>query len=425
MNTDWPTPTLSQVMAEFYDGPHATPPIATDGPIYLGIRNMTEDGHLDLSDIRHIAESDYARWTRRVEPRPGDIVFTYEASLHRYAIIPEGFRGTLGRRVALIRPNPSVIDTRFLLYSFISPQWRHTIEKRMNIGSTVDRIPLVDFPKYPISVPPLEAQRKIAAVLYAYDDLIENNTRRIAVLEEMAQRIYREWFVDFRYPGHEGVPLIESKSGPTPRGWCTVALGEVADASRGLSWDREQEVTEGGLPVITIPNVQSRLILSPMTHLIGVSARDIRRHSLMPGDIVLVGSNGNPERVGHAIRVPPGTPLLLASFLMRVRVLGHRTSNALLYMQLRDKRLTDQWRSSAVGATSLRNLRLSVLRESRVLVPEPTVVAMADAQLAPLLALQDQLDLCSARLRATRDLLLPRLISGEIDVESLDIKVAA
>jgi len=95
---------MKDVMAEFYDGPHATPPFSSDGPIYLGIKNMTEDGHLDFSDIRHISEDDYVTWTRRVEPLPGDVVFTYEASLHRYAIIPEGFRGALGRRVALLRP---------------------------------------------------------------------------------------------------------------------------------------------------------------------------------------------------------------------------------------------------------------------------------------------------------------------------------
>src|SRR5438876_928509 len=174
-NSEWQTLPMSAVMAEFYDGPHATPPPSTEGPVYLGIKNMTEDGHLDLSEVRHIAESDYSTWTRRVEPHAGDIVFTYEASLHRYAIIPEGFRGALGRRVALLRPNASVADTRFLLYAFVSPQWRRTVEERLNVGSTVDRLPLTDFPRFPIPLPPLPTQRKIAAILSVYDDLIENN----------------------------------------------------------------------------------------------------------------------------------------------------------------------------------------------------------------------------------------------------------
>src|SRR3954469_10194363 len=137
MTTERQTQPMSAVVAEFYDGPHATPPPAVDGPIFLGIKNMTEDGRLDLSQIRHIAESDYVTWTRRVEPRAGDIVFTYEASLHRYAIVPEGFRGCLGRRVALMRPDPHVADTRYLLYALIGPEWRRTVQARLNIGATV------------------------------------------------------------------------------------------------------------------------------------------------------------------------------------------------------------------------------------------------------------------------------------------------
>ena len=219
-------------MAEFDDGPHATPPPSIDGPVYLGIKNMTEDGHLDLAEIRHISESDYPKWIRRVEPRAGDVIFTYEASLHRYAIIPKGFRGTLGRRVALLRPRADIVDTRFLLYLFISPEWRRTVEARINIGATVDRLPLTDFPKFPICIPPLPTQRKIAAVLSAYDDLIENNGRRIKTLEEIVRRLYREWFVDFCYPGHTSIPLVDSELGLIPEGWSIGRVGDHADVVR-------------------------------------------------------------------------------------------------------------------------------------------------------------------------------------------------
>lgn len=83
---------IAALMAEFHDGPYATPRPASSGPIFLGIKNISVDGRLDLADIRHIDESDFARWTRRVTPEPDDVVFTYEATLHRYALIPEGFR---------------------------------------------------------------------------------------------------------------------------------------------------------------------------------------------------------------------------------------------------------------------------------------------------------------------------------------------
>src|SRR5437667_7204371 len=184
MNRDWRRVLIESVYLGLYDGPHATPKPVSDGPVFLGIKNITEDGRLDLSEIRHIAEEDFSTWTRRILPSPGDIVFTYEATLNRYAIIPKGFRGCLGRRLGLIRPNPEEIDTKFLFYYFFCEDWRSTISKNMLAGSTVDRIPLTNFPKYEISVPPLNIQHKIAAILSTYDDLIENNTRRIAILEE-------------------------------------------------------------------------------------------------------------------------------------------------------------------------------------------------------------------------------------------------
>src|SRR5690606_3237678 len=115
---NWRRVPIKEVYEGLYDGPHATPKPSEEGPVFLGTGNVTEDGHLDFTKVRHISEHDYPKWTKRVTPQRGDIVFTYEATLNRYAIIPEGFRGCLGRRMALIRPDVEKIDTRFLHYYF-------------------------------------------------------------------------------------------------------------------------------------------------------------------------------------------------------------------------------------------------------------------------------------------------------------------
>src|SRR5947209_5032340 len=133
-NTNWERVPIESAYLGLYDGPHATPKPASEGPIFLGIKNITEDGQLDLSEIRHISDEDFPAWTKRVQPHPGDIVFTYEATLNRYAILPEGFKGCLGRRLALIRPNPKQIDTSFLLYYFLGEEWRKTIANNMILG---------------------------------------------------------------------------------------------------------------------------------------------------------------------------------------------------------------------------------------------------------------------------------------------------
>ncbi|MCB1975321.1 MAG: restriction endonuclease subunit S, partial [Burkholderiaceae bacterium] len=191
--------TIREISVGVYDGPHATPELHDEGSaVFLGIPNLLPDGRIDVTAARWVAERDLAKWTRRVTPQPNDIVFTYEATLNRYAIIPDGFRCCLGRRTALIRPDPSQIDHRFLFYCFFSPRWRAQMEANTLTGATVDRIPLTTFPEFEVLVPDLQEQKRIAAVLSAYDDLIATNQRRIALLEDAARRLYREWFVHLR-----------------------------------------------------------------------------------------------------------------------------------------------------------------------------------------------------------------------------------
>ena len=182
----WKKAKISEICCGIYDGPHATPPVSDDGAIFLGISNITPDGHLDLSDPKYISENDFPKWTKRVTPQAGDIVFSYEATLNLYAIIPVGFRGCLGRRMALIRPDEEKVLGKFLYYYFFSDEWRGTIAENTVIGATVDRIPLIRFPEFPVSFPSIEKQRIIADTLSAYDDLIENNQKQIKLLEEAA-----------------------------------------------------------------------------------------------------------------------------------------------------------------------------------------------------------------------------------------------
>lgn len=164
----WEKVCIKDVALGIFDGPHATPPEADSGAIFLGIPNFV-NGQLDLSEIRYISEDDLPKWTRRVVPQENDIVFSYEATLNLYAIIPKGFRGCLGRRMALIRSDNEKINYKFLYYYFYSKAWRDIISENTVLGATVDRIPLVKFPNFEIELPPVKTQNRIADILSAYD----------------------------------------------------------------------------------------------------------------------------------------------------------------------------------------------------------------------------------------------------------------
>jgi type I restriction enzyme S subunit len=157
MPSGWNFAAIRDVVEGVYDGPHATPPEADAGPVFLGIKNLTGTA-LNLSEIRHIAEAQWEQWTRRVEPQSGDIVFSYEATLGFFALIPPGLRCCLGRRLALIRPKTRDGATHFWFHQFTAAPFKRLLEKHTIQGATVNRIALKEFPSYAVLNPPLMLQ---------------------------------------------------------------------------------------------------------------------------------------------------------------------------------------------------------------------------------------------------------------------------
>jgi type I restriction enzyme, S subunit len=231
---EWREATLGELV-EIFDGPHATPSKTEDGPIFLGISNLV-NGRVDLSATEHLSEEDYEQWTRRVVPTPGDLVFSYETRLGEAALIPQNLRCCLGRRIGLLRARSGKVDRQFLLYAYLGSEFHETLRSRTIHGSTVDRIPLIDMPDFPIRVPKdLGEQHAIAGVLGALDDKIELNRRMNETLEAMARALFKSWFVDFdpvraKADGRDpGLPkqlaelfpsrFVEAKLGKIPEGW--------------------------------------------------------------------------------------------------------------------------------------------------------------------------------------------------------------
>lgn len=390
-NVSWDRVPVSSVALGIFDGPHATPKPAAEGPVFLGIQNITEDGRIDLSNVRHIAEEDYYRWAKRACPEPGDIVFTYEATLNRYAMIPEGFVGCLGRRVALIRPNPKLVHPRYLLAYFMADEWREIIARNVLSGSTVDRIPLTSFPEFEIALPPMSVQRTIASILSAYDDLVENNLRRIAILEEMAQAIYREWFVEFRYPGNEGATLVEPQHSPIPEGWLVVDAASVIERLKPETTYTETDVvSRGSVPVVD------------------QSARELL--GFHDGEPDFTATPAMPLMVfgDHTCRMK----LLMEPFSVGPNVVPFTVSTALpalyAFYSLQDRVETREYKR-----------HWNDLMRLKVVIPERSLVDGFCGTATPMVSLAGELSRENLVLKDMRDLVLPKLVSGEIDVETI------
>ncbi|HJD51670.1 MAG TPA: restriction endonuclease subunit S [Candidatus Rothia avistercoris] len=171
-------------LGEIFDGPHATAKKLEHGPYYLSISSLV-DGRLILSESAHISEEDYSKWTRRVTPQAGDLLFSYETKLGSVALMPEGIRASLGRRMGLIRFDTEKADNRYMLYKWLSLGFQTYIEQNKISGATVDRIPLTELGKWEVVLPPLAEQKRIAEILGSVDDKIEANSRLIEKLTRL------------------------------------------------------------------------------------------------------------------------------------------------------------------------------------------------------------------------------------------------
>ena len=208
------------------------------GPIYLGIDAITADCRLNPLEYNYLSEEDYKNLDERVTPVENDIVFSYEATLGRYAMIPANFYGCLGRRLALIRVKDNRINPTWLYYYFMSPEWKVFIANHTVKGSTVDRISVEAFPSY--KIPSIERQKQddIVKILKSIDDRIENNKRICSELEAMAKSLYDYWFVQFDFPDENGRPYRTSGGAmewndqlkqEIPNGWKVMRICDIAD----------------------------------------------------------------------------------------------------------------------------------------------------------------------------------------------------
>ena len=398
----WEKAAIKSVCKGIYDGPHATPPVSDTGAIFLGISNFS-NGRLDLSNIRFISENDLPRWTKRVTPQASDIVFSYEATLNLYAVIPDGFRGCLGRRMALIRVDEEKAYYKFLYYYFYSDAWRVVIQENTVLGATVDRIPLVKFPDFLIDLPPLVTQHRIADILSAYDNLIENNQKQIKLLEEAAQRLYKEWFVDLRFPGYEDVKIVDG----VPEGWKKDTIDSRIELLSGYAFKSSEFNDEGKYKIITIKNVKDGQFDGDNVNcMINIPEKMPEHCKLVDGDILL-SLTGNVGRVC----IVHGE-----NFLLNQRIAKLRSNNmAYTYCLFRSKDMFDNMNNLTNGVAQQ---NLSPIRTGKINIVFPTdaLIQMFEKTVNPMLNKITVLNKSILSLSQARDRLLPKLMNGEIEV---------
>jgi type I restriction enzyme S subunit len=382
-----------------YDCEHKTAPLSDNGLGYPSIRTPNiGKGRLILEGVNLVTEETWKEWSKRAIPEYQDLILAREAPAGNVAIIPKDTKLCLGQRTVLIKPNRDKIDPTFLCFYLLSPLMQSELLSK-SAGSTVPHINVKDIKKLNLhNLPPLPIQRRIASILSAYDDLIENNLKRIKLLEELAQRTYEEWFVKFRING-EQLP-VDEKTG-LPVGWERKKLTEIAYLTMGQSPKSEfYNADRRGFPFHQgVSNYGYRFPENSTWSTSGVRFAE-------KGDI-LFSVRAPVGRLNIAIE-----KIILGRGLAAIRSRFNTTNQLFYHLQ------HIFFKDDIIGGGAIFNsVTKSELERIELTCASSNLTAMFD-QFAK--QIDNQIEVLSKQnqhLKTSRDILLPRLMNGKIKVE--------
>lgn len=235
--------TLEACCISIADGDHQPPPKSKSGIPFVTISNISSN-QFDFSNTMFVPIEYYSNLDEKRKPRKGDILYSVVGSFGIPVLIKDDAPFVFQRHIAILRPNPQIIDSRFLFYTMLSYGFYAKADAAA-IGAAQRTISLSSLRSIKILLPSLSVQKHIADILSAYDDLIENNQKQIKLLEEAAQRLYKKWFVDLRFPGWENTKIVDG----VPEGWEKLPLSSFADIVMGQSPKSEfYNTTHDGIP---------------------------------------------------------------------------------------------------------------------------------------------------------------------------------
>ena len=327
----------------------------------------------------------------------------------------------INQSIIAIRTNPILLDSKYLFYNLTSRynELRLLSDSSSSRGSLTVKI----FEDLNVSIPKLEKQKKIAKFLSNYDDLIENNNRRIKILEEMAQKIYKEWFVDFKFPGHETTTFKDSPLGKIPNDWEVKKVVELSTLSKGKSYKSSELVDKkDGLPFLNLKCVE-RDGGFKREGLKWFCGKYNDNHVVLPEDIIMAVTDMTQERklVARPARIPHNWYKKYIMSMDLVKLVANNDINkTYLYSLLKYSNFSDEVKNHANGVNVLHLNPQNIEQFELVVASEP--LRNNFGEFAKRIFNQiDVLYLKNENLKQTRDILLPRLISGEINVENMEV----
>lgn len=395
------TVTLREITLNITDGKHGDCEPAENSGYYFVSCKDVNNGTIDYANARQISERAFLETHKRTQLEPNDILITNSGTIGRMALVKdilETYRTTFQKSVAIVKPDISVVLPTYLYYKL-----QNCVTDFVNCsnGSAQKNLLLGTMRKFQIDLhEDFAEQERLSSILAAYDNLIENNQKQIKLLEETARRLYKEWFVNFRFPGYEDTPIVDG----VPEGWALGELGDIAIDSGKKEKKEHRGQYQYYLPIDCLPKRSLAY-----TDKNDITLAESSLVAFMPNDILF----GAMRPYFHKVVVARDKGLTRTTcFVINSKMPAYW---AYLLLLLFSKDTVDYATQISVG-TTMPYVRWKDFIHMPTLIPPEEKCDAFQAIVLPIIERISCLAVSSERLIQARDRLLPKLMSGEIEV---------
>ena len=374
--------------------------------LFLNTGNVTKEGLIFEENQFIMKEKDEA--LRNGKLKRGDIVYTTRgtvgnAGYYNSSVPYENVRINSG--MVILRSNGEIVDARFL-YQILKSEYYRPYFKQYCTGSAQPQLPIKNFSQIYLNVPDIKTQHRIADILSVYDNLIENNQKQIKLLEEAAQRLYKEWFVDLRFPGHENTKIVDG----VPEGWQYEKLGDLVKTTSGGTPSRRKSeyYVNGNIRWIKTKELNDRFIFETEEHITEDAVKNSSAKVLPEGALIVAMYGATIGKIGITAAEMACNQACCAFISFDDMI-----SKEYLYCWLMDNReyLVSQGKGAAQS-----NLSQEMIRNFSLLCPDKKVIKNFTEIVTTMLENKRVLENKILMLSKARDDLLPKLMSGEVEV---------
>ena len=387
---------------------------------YIRARDI-KNGKIDGSDLGYISEETQKKIERYIV-NTNDIIITIAGTIGEAALVSKKFDGVnLTENAVRLTEFSKDVCPEFLAYILKSPERKEYMEQVAG-GSAQPKLGIYKIEAIKVDLPDIQIQHKIADILSAYDDLIENNQKQIKLLEEAAQRLYKEWFVDLRFPGYENTKIVDG----VPEGWSKNPIQDFISYEIGGGWGEELQNEKSMIPAYVIRGTDIKGLVNGQLQSVPYryhTAGSLETRKLLDGDIVFEVSGGSKtEGVARTVRIIDlmlktwDNSVICASFCKRIKPIP--SFSQYLYDSFRWMRLNGKTQEyDKKSASSIVNYRWKdFLAQEKILKPDEETISRYNNIAG---TIYTKIIVCSCQIeqaKMKRDLLLPKLMSGELEV---------